>query len=476
MNIEKKPNIPPELLDRIFKQCERIFKDKTSGPTFAPNSRLHPLLFVCKEWHDVAERRLYASISLGSIRAVRDRNGRKLNIHSKDVCRRLCATLRKSPRLTSLVRELRLGALTCDSHESENYICLLGICKNIESLDLRGCARGLTTDMKSALAELDLVSLKLSAYGLEDLYTGDRFMFPSELFDLFQEWPRLESVEASLLGDDWQEIVMDRDARPPMPIVKWHSMSLREVTVNYSHLKPAEIYLLADVAPKLETLKIMAGVECNEALQHCLQIWSSTLRKLDIYFLSDARRRNVGVNWRSACPAIGSPLHELRELRVLSPTTPPDSLIFLPKLQALTYSGELPDGLKLARIIQEGKLPCLRELGATFSRARFKDDEEFPPEDTRNGVSFETVKEEIAKACERRHIHLRNPSPATAVKEPDSPQSVDNDWPEPDPWGTKGGERKYFSSDSSDSDEEEEEEEEEEETALVASSLSSGGA
>lgn len=103
-------NAPPELLDRIFKLCERRYRYiPADGCKFFPNSRVQPFLLVCKKWHAVAERRLYTSVSLGSSRVVRDRNGQKLELKSKDVYKRFCETVENDVRLASLVRELRLG-------------------------------------------------------------------------------------------------------------------------------------------------------------------------------------------------------------------------------------------------------------------------------------------------------------------------------------------------------------------------------
>ncbi len=107
-----KANIPPEVMDRFFKHCELDYCKSLNH--FSPNFPLYPLLFVCKEWHAIVERRLYASVSLGSDRAATDRNERRMEIIGKDVCKRFCDTVRDNPRLASLVRELRLGHSTKD--------------------------------------------------------------------------------------------------------------------------------------------------------------------------------------------------------------------------------------------------------------------------------------------------------------------------------------------------------------------------
>lgn len=426
MHVGNGSNVPSEVWDYVFKHCERVYKKSELLPVFAPKSRLSPILLVCKEWHIIAERRLYTSISLGSIRAVRDRNGCKKVINGKDVCKRLCATLQKNPRLASLVRELQLGAITLDRGETKNYIRLLDLCENVEILDLGGCAFGLANEVRIALAKTDLISMKLSMHGLPRWLNGERVFSAPGLLAFIQKWPRLETIDASLVQEDCKLIFPSKHPQPTLATAKCHA--LREVTIRNSHLKPAEILLLADIAPRLGQLSIWAGAECNGALQQCLQTWSSTLKRLDIS--TSTFNLHLNTKLRYASPIFWPPLVELRELRISSSMAPPSALVYLPKLENLTYKGEYPDGMELAQIIQSGRLPRLREIDVAFSQSL----NILEPSDGLHKEMGTEVAKEIAKACESKHILIKG-SLSTGDDEPDSPGSVDNDWPELDPWG-----------------------------------------
>lgn len=421
-------NVPSEVWEDVFKHCVRVYKDGIFGPVFAPQSRIQLILLVCREWHDIAEKMLYTSISLGSDRVVCNRNGKKKVIYGTDVCKRLCTTLRNNPRLVSLVRELRLGGFLCNDRETKNYIRLLGICKNIESLDIRGCARGFADELKAALAKLDLISLKLSAHSLADMYTGERLLVAPELLSLIQKYPRIETADAFLLSEEWRILMPQRAAMLPQPtMTNAKCLSLRELSINNTHLNSSDIRRLAELAPQVEKLKIMAGPECNSALQLSLQTWSSTLKTLDVS-ISD-KILYLNVNWRSAIPIVSPTLVELCELRISSPSAPPSALACLPKLEKLAYTGEYPDGLELAQVIQGGKIPGLRELEAVFIRSLVMVNSVGDSSEEQSAK----VAEEIAQACTLRHVRMRT-SPVSKLEEPGSPGSVDNDWPEEDGW------------------------------------------
>ncbi len=135
--------IPPEILDRTFSHLERVSNfdgdnirmnwDVWNRDTeFRPQSSLHPLLFVSKEWYDIAQRRLYHSVGIGG--AFIDTGG--------NVFRKFYRTIKGKPHLASLVRELRLQNPHSEYNparahdESLDYVQVFRHCKNVESVSI----------------------------------------------------------------------------------------------------------------------------------------------------------------------------------------------------------------------------------------------------------------------------------------------------------------------------------------------------
>ncbi len=86
------------------------------------------------------------------------------------------------------------------------HICLIGICKNIETIVLRGFNTTLTKELIAALARADLISLDLSCRPLGDYWSLVESSVPlSELINTLQSWSRLERVRAYLGEFFWMD-------------------------------------------------------------------------------------------------------------------------------------------------------------------------------------------------------------------------------------------------------------------------------
>lgn len=433
MDIVNGSTIPSEILDCIFKHCERTYRLGGWAPVLTPKSRLQPLLLVCKNWHGVAERRLYTSVSLGSDRLVRDRNGQKMAISGKDVCRRFCETVQNNSRLASLVRELHLGSTRLELEDTKMHIRLIGICKNVEKIELHGCDLndGLAEDLKAALAKADLISLELSNKLLGDFWEADgTAMLPlSDLIMLLQNWPRIETIYANMgrgyYGTSGGETLLS-PATGTCP-------ALRAISVHGGYFGQTELIHLANISPRLENVSITVSNDCSTVLRQCLQIWSSSIKRFTIFTPS------YGATFPAddGCPIICSPLPELRELWISSPFVTPSAMVFLPKLEKLNFRGEYSHGMELAQLIEKGEMPCLRDIDVAFSSPKSA------------GISPEAEKEmseEVAKRLRRvcgkrgkRDIFVRDPYTVLEELEErygygyeeDECESDDNDWFDP---------------------------------------------
>ncbi|KLO16609.1 hypothetical protein SCHPADRAFT_937799 [Schizopora paradoxa] len=364
MRVPNGSNIPSEIWDCVFMHCERVIDMYTLEPEFFPNHRLHPLLLVCKEWHAIAERRLYTSVWLGSNLVVEDRDGIPMRIilAGKDVCQRFYKTVQSNHRLASLVRELHLGSMEINADETKLHIQLIKLCKNVESLHLCGCAHGFADHLKAALEITSLVFFKLSVRALTISPHGANVFSIPQLFSFIQTWPRLEILDVYLGEDTSRRFDIRKSLQPEGSV----------------------------------------GMECTVVLQRCLNFLSSTLIHLHIWIAYDGYRHST------SAPIFNSPMAALRSLIVSMPMAPPSSLVYLPKLEWLTYYGEYEDGMELARVIEDNKLPYLRAIGVTFE-APPDENENRPPSRLSEDPPDETylkVLLELHKVCGPRHIEV----------------------------------------------------------------------
>ncbi|KLO08765.1 hypothetical protein SCHPADRAFT_931592 [Schizopora paradoxa] len=425
-NSSRASDIPPELLDRIFKICERYYKrySYSYGEILLPKSRMYPLLLVCRTWRPVAEHRLYKSISIGSNRTVRDRNGQKMEIVGKEVCRKLCETVQGNPRIASLVRELHMGSLNVDREESELHVRLIGICKNVDEIELYGCHEALLEDLAQVLAKADLVSLRLWHERLKSFGSDQKLFSLSTLMKLLPNWPRLEKLFVRLARVEYgpfHEAELAGSHPTPGTCAALRNISIHGVSFNAAQLKQ-----LADICPNLEEISSSIRYDCDEALRHCVQVWSSSLKVCAIQVFAPSREGPHAFPDNTS-PVVSFPLIEIRELSMPSPLLTPSAMKFLPNVEKLGFRGEYHHGMELAKIIENGGMPRLRELNAFYN----SDYREAIDDRLERGIAKET-----RRVCEERNIYVldilsRNdeigPPRVNDYSElrPDSP---DNDW------------------------------------------------
>ncbi|KLO06682.1 hypothetical protein SCHPADRAFT_910137 [Schizopora paradoxa] len=430
-----KANIPPELLDRIFGHCERYRRI----PKFVPNSRLQPLLLVCKNWHGVAERRLYFSVSLGNDRTVKGRNGEKREIKGKDICRKFCETVKSNERVASLVRELRLGCQDIQPEESELHIRIIRNCKNVERVDIQGCDFSQLDDLKAALAERNLVSLSLSGASLrlltsQDHNEGRPMLALPEVLNLLPNWPRLELFTMVMCDPRRDNIYQQLES--PSDLNKNACPALRRISVLESNFFSTHLRFLAHIAPNLEDIAIFIGIDCGPVFKECLEVWSPSIKNLqiDMYEFLDPCPVPVGF-----LPPISLPMVELCELRSLDTSAPlftVNALIRLLNLEDLRFTrGTYALCMELARLIEKGKMPCLQGV----EMRGFEYEVHGPSAEEREEAKQRELEvgREFRRVCKPRNIFFRDYS--TPIKEIEEhygyhrhddihSEASDNDW------------------------------------------------
>ncbi|KLO09100.1 hypothetical protein SCHPADRAFT_580495 [Schizopora paradoxa] len=403
--------LPLELLDRVFDHCERRHlesEQESDVPTFFPNHHLHSLLFVCKRWHAVAERRLYTSVSLGSDRTVTSRDGRPKKIKGKDICERFLETVQENTHLAFLVRELRVASDNAlRREETSMHIRLFGLCKNAEKIVLYGCHSDLFDELAAGLAKTDLVSLQLYRYNL-GMYDGSMWatppMFsPKTVLGLLQRWPRLRNFHVDLAHTGYDETyhplypLVCTDSLPKLPLVPGSCTALKELIVSGVSSYPGQLEQLMELAPGLEELEMAVRGDCGGVLQRCMQAWSHSLRRL-----------SVAVNYPSELssadeyPVIRCTMPKLRHMCMPAPLLSANAVVFIPNLETLEFRGDFSQGKELARLIELSAAPHLRKINVQFYSADWHAE---PHDDVVVHTTFpERMDAKIALAKELRRV------------------------------------------------------------------------
>ncbi|KLO06681.1 hypothetical protein SCHPADRAFT_932932 [Schizopora paradoxa] len=357
-------NVPCELLDRIFEHCECRFEGNYGeGYGYVRQFCLRPLLLVCKKWHPVAERRLYTSVSVGT--RIHKSGGLRFFGEGKGV-HKFCETVQNNARIASLVRELHLGTSTFqDREQKEVRVRIIGICKNIEKIELYGVDNNPLDDLTAALAKTDLTSMELSYKNhrpdIFDAVHEAKSHSLSTTIKLLQRWPRLRNLKLDV--PCFEKHLEHGASLAELPLVPGSYAALTKISIRGASFNQSQLSQLALISPAMEELCITVAFDCCEALRQCLEVWSSSLRRLGVY------RRLLG-NEKSSeegCPVIRRPMKELRELRVCSPLIVPSTLQLFPKLERLRFLGDYSQGAQLAQVIREGEMPNVREISADFS-------------------------------------------------------------------------------------------------------------
>lgn len=403
-----KSDIPPELLDRIFERCQK----NRGYKTFVPQSHLHPLLLVCKNWHGVAERRLYRSISIGSDRAVQDKNGDEKVILGRDLSRRLCETVENNVRISSFVRDLNLGCECIRPDESEIHVRIIRACRNVESINLRGCDASILDDLKAALAKSDLTSLVLWGTSLQDdgdFMSGESrpMLALSEILTLLPNWPRLETISVVTghpRDEDGYAHIETSDLEGlerACPALRY--ISIRDGSTFYSR----DLAFLAHIAPNLEVVHIFIGLKCSDVLRACLGTWSSSLQGLYVNTYAFYYSDEVPPNFSPVFTPSMAELLELTWLDTSAPLFTVNALALLPKLENLAFTrGTYTQCMELAQLIEKGKMPSLRKLEMSL----FEFNGNPPTDDEREARERRELEvgKELRRVCKPRNIFYKD--------------------------------------------------------------------
>jgi len=262
---KKRVRVPPEILDRIFNHLgqEPRGDDAPLDSDFEPQRLLHPLLFV---WHEIALRRFYSSAGVAyDIESVSARE--------TVVVERFRTTIKDSPRLASLVKELRVSFPFAYKDTTQTLVDLLSLCKRVIRVTIAifyyGQLEG-DGELLNALAELDLVALDLS--GFETLRT------PSEFITFMLKWPNLRkiNIRCGFKGQD------DPSILPAPSTVRGRCPVLREIAFPWFYIHTKNLNVLCEMAPNVEKLNARPHSCTTEALPSCLRTWSSNLTTLSL--------------------------------------------------------------------------------------------------------------------------------------------------------------------------------------------------
>lgn len=367
--------IPPEILDRIFSHLEFIYEydedsetdwaDWNQNTDFRPQSHLFPLLFVCREWLSVAQRRLYRSVGIGGTEATHedssesseDSDEQRVFQVERDICGGFYRTVNANPHFASLVRILRLR--TCNpkaAHEEIfNYMQLFRICKNVESVSIliSEWSHFLPGELKIALEGKDLVELYIS----KDVDVGDhpQFRSSSDIIPYMRNWPRLRRLIAYGVFHDLDEKYITAEAAEPSKL-RGRCPALREILLPLDKLGESDLIPMAEMAPNVERFTAFIRADAGAALQACLRTWSTTLTHL-----SFDTEDFCTIDIAPVCPA----LRCLRSLEARATNVPPKSLLDFEQLESLGYYCTANDLIELAGILAEAEqvlIPSLRKL------------------------------------------------------------------------------------------------------------------
>ncbi len=242
-------HIPPELLDQIFVHLEHDsgddmiwdpFPERAHPREFTPQSSLHPLLLVCKEWYRVAQRRLYRSVGISG--RLRSGGGERSTLWA------FHKTARANPHLADLVRRLYLDTpiVQKPTEVAPLHVILLALCRNIESLNISGAQQLFTEQLKNVLPALNLVELSLSGF-------DSHFCSKSKFMLLLSDWPRLQRL--STFGPIFLHDVTI-NILPSPSTLSGRCPDLQDISIDDECLDANLLLALSEIAPHVKKANI----------------------------------------------------------------------------------------------------------------------------------------------------------------------------------------------------------------------------
>ncbi len=373
---------PPEILDRIFGHHE-LGLDESSP--FTPQWPLYPLLFVCKEWSVVAQRRLYSAVGLG--------DGWTSGGGGEKICEGFHKSVKANPHLAPIVRELRLGSNDSlnEREETFHHAHILRLCENVERVEIRGFNDTHREELKAALLQRDLVELTISRTGLNgspptSLPKDTSFCTPSELIEYISHCPRLRklSTEGAFHESDDESLLPDPSA------VKGRCPMLKEISIKQDWFTMKHIQIVSEMAPNVEKAYFDSKGIGTDVLESCVLSWSSTLVDLFVHAHDEISFAE------ETCKSVRA----LRILTVCSDTIPPDLLDNFLHLTVLFYVCETEHLEQLASVLQGSHaLPSLSKLFLSYNSGV---QSEHPLHMLLQGGALQVITE----ACKNRDIRI----------------------------------------------------------------------
>lgn len=248
----------PELLDRIL----LLLEHRKSSYDFTPQRRFLPIVRVNRRWHDVAQRRLYQNIRIGSSYSAR----------------RLRILLKKDQQLAEYVRTLWLGTEDYSKNETKDHAAIIEACPNLVHLCISGWGYGGASRLVEAVTAKSLCSLDISSLGLCDREGNSRFCNFERLLELIQGWPSLRKLHLhnKAIGHAWYD--PDEDEEPDFNLsLACPNLQNLFFGEGVFPMNRATMMALASIVPNVTHYKTYSLPP-----REIMGAWANTLRHLEI--------------------------------------------------------------------------------------------------------------------------------------------------------------------------------------------------
>lgn len=304
-------DFPPEIVDDILLFIEQ----PVPASTYFPQFPLTPLLRVCRAWHPLVARRLYATVALGSALSSfanfyhadidrlpkRDRPIAYLAMYNDPRCRarggevfvsQFREALEGNAELGGLVRRLRLKGRIGreDGERVQDFVRILSMCSGVLSVEMQDChypapMRAPLLGALTACTGLEELVVRYAdgAHAVHVLGTAD-FLFAAPA------WPALTHFEVNVPRQPgvsgFDEDIPDIISIDPASLLP--SPHLRTVVLPRARLRGPHFRLLLALSPgagltRLEVV-VAADADTLDALGDCLRAWGPALRVLSLHF------------------------------------------------------------------------------------------------------------------------------------------------------------------------------------------------
>lgn len=302
---------PPEIVDDILLFIEQ----PVPASTYFPQFPLTPLLRVCRAWHPLVARRLYATVALGSALSSfanfyhadidrlpkRDRPIAYLAMYNDSRCRarggevfvrQFREALEGNAELGGLVRRLRLKGRIGreDGERVQDFVRILRMCPGVLSVEIQDCHY-------PAPMRAPLLAALAACTGLEELVVRNadgahavHVLGTTDFLCAAPAWPALRHFEVNVPrqpgASGFDEDIPDIISIDPASLLP--SPHLRTVVLPRARLRGQHLRLLLALSPgagltRLEAV-VAADADTLDALGNCLRAWGPALRVLSLHF------------------------------------------------------------------------------------------------------------------------------------------------------------------------------------------------